>query len=39
MKRIAQTKKNVKKLFEAMQGEEWMNQELKEVTGVPILVE
>ena len=27
MKRIAETKKNVKKLFEAMQGEEWMNQE------------
>ena len=31
MKRIAETKKNVKKLFEAMQGEEQMNQELKEV--------
>lgn len=31
MKRITEKKKNVKKLFEAMQGEEWMNQELKEV--------
>ena len=31
MRRIAETKKNVKQLFEAMQGEEWMNQELKEV--------
>ena len=31
MRRIAQSKKNVKQLFETMQGEEWMNQELKEV--------
>lgn len=31
MKRIAEKKKNVKKLFEAMQGEERMDQELKEV--------
>ncbi len=31
MKRIAQTKKNVKQLFEAMQGEERMNQELTDV--------
>src|SRR3989338_4624657 len=31
MRRIAEKKKNVKQLFEVMQGEEWMNQELKEV--------
>ena len=31
MERIAEKKKNVKKLFEAMQGEERINQELKEV--------
>ena len=31
MRRIAQTKKNVKRLFEQMQGEEWMSEELKDV--------
>jgi transposase-like protein len=31
MERIAEKKKNVKQLFEAMQGDEWMNEELKEV--------
>jgi len=31
MKRIAERKKDVKRLFEAMQGEAWMDRELKEV--------